>query len=246
MFRFKYCFIAATVALVAMFGTVRAVNAGSMVYFSSNNGTTWTALAESGGPGSGFFSGSGFIVTVVPSEGAGTAQLFSTQIKGINLAGTYQLLIASNDFASPLVTPISITTSTAPTSLPGTGTVQTFVAQGDKTGNSGGPSFTPVVLSAPDVISGGPLSQGLGSQGPPPMGTTAHGTITSNLPGTPTFTTYTVAQELTVTLPHGGATNLTITTTLNPEPATMTMVGIGIVCMGGYALRRRKLAKVAS
>jgi hypothetical protein len=231
--RRRLLYVGVLACLGWLLGGSQSANAGTVAYLKVDGGN-WTALTLGAGGTftSGDISGS---ITLTPVQFPNSAFFLSANTS-LNNSGTtshaLSFVFGASGFNAPTAPPsINVKTTVAPSILSDvtslSNAVQTFVLNGDQTGASGISPFTPNILTQPNQVT--PMSQGLGVA---PTGTTQIGTIASLSTG------FTVGQELQMTIGANGAANLTISTTLAPEPTSMSLLGVGLVGMAGYGLRR--------
>lgn len=239
----KKAFAGALVA-VAMLASTASTQASTIIYAAVDGGP-YTAVAGSlgntlfAGPFGGFFTGG---LTNFQTFGK-TAILNSTQIQLTNVdksAHTISLVFAGDTYLSPTTPPSVFITSTVASSA-STGasglSFQSFVTAGNNLGQGGVLPFPPDSVTLPNLsptpvqnptftgINGSLVNPGLTAVGLMPV-----------LPAP-----FTIAQKFDFTLAAGGFVQMNASTQLAvPEPASMSILGVGLLGAAGYGIRRRK------
>jgi len=260
IFQAKAIFVAIAVTL-AIFSGTRIANAGAVVeYYNTTLSTpAWQNLAGVGGTNA--QGTSGLVTSTLPGGGGGLLVSPNPTLQGVlvsfaaltsNWQGTAALttvtgatvsLTNNSGSAQTLTFLFGVSGFTAPT---GTAAMAVGVSSSAPIGVANTVSATSYVNLGSNGSGGIAGDGGLTGQSATVTltGTSATG---SNSPAT--FVTglsasngFAINEVVTVTIAAGAQINFSVTTQLNPEPASMTLLVLGALGMAGYGLRRRRQA----
>jgi hypothetical protein len=256
---FSSCFVFALVAC-GMLGGTQAAKAASIIEFSLNGGSTFlpanqfSASGDSVATWSGIFPsettiGNFNVEAAMQGNSPGTApqsKILTSTLDLLNNTGSTQTIVVAFG-QTGFTLPVSATSSIFMNSHVGGSVVtgsslntmsfESYVDQSNGLGHLGVPGTFNTNAQTPTITTGSFDSDASKNIGP----------LAAN---------YSITQYVTITLGAGAEINFSANTTLSqdatietlgsaPEPASMTLLGIGIAGLAGYGWRRRKQAATA-
>ena len=211
-----------------------AANAGLLAQYSLDGGATFTPICSdvSGGSCGSSFSAGGldFLLFGATSNSPGTptaATLFSTSLRLENTSGAQQSILLSvgdTDFAAPAGSVTFLNNLAGTVVVGGAGNLLSSIACLD-TGN--GQNTCPATYATP-TINANITAPGAGN-------------ATTTLPIAALAAPYSMTELISLTLDDGALLNYVSSSRVAPvpEPATLGVLGLGLLGLGMTKLRRR-------
>lgn len=265
----KVLSFAVLLAAAAMFGT--PAHAAVSISLSTTSFATTTQVAQSNGNSVTYSNSNfnGFVIntmSVLKNGHGGQTAMVESSVTTIKNNGsnpeTLYIILGGNGFLSPTTPPAVTLTSNIGGTLSAAGSRPPLVSTGNTFGANDAITFQSYADQSNNVNTTSLLSPN--TTGPQAFTFTGFSKATSSQafgggntpPGSVTVplavlaAPYSLVEALSVTLNKGGSLNFSTSTIISggtastPEPATMTLWGIGLAACG-FAARRRRNAKVA-
>jgi hypothetical protein len=254
LFQGKFALPAIALAICAVLTGANSANAGMITIYALSTGGNWveiaTATGDTSSPGAQLFAGNTGPTTVNPNFTIVSAQASMTngpqgEVASASLqinasaAGTLQIAIVSQGFSLPVGTNTPITTlgsaNSATANVLSSVSATSYIDQSNGAGVTAGTNTPASLGTAVGTING--VVNGTNVTFSP--ASTAYGPLLTS--------PYAVDQLYNVTFSGAGnIVGLSADTWLAPEPASMTLLGIGIIGMAGYGWRRRRQQHAAA